>query len=82
MAGHCVMKLADLTLVYQGSDGAKAAAAAVEGTHWAEGPTISAAIFRCAAEIGCIRRGELTPRMGRTVPVPSSLATVAVAAAR
>jgi len=65
MTGHCVLSLADLALLYQGTDESKAAAAAVEGTHWAEGPTISAAIFRCADEVGHIRRGQIRPRTSR-----------------
>jgi hypothetical protein len=71
MSGHCVLNLASLNLLYQGTDSSKAAAAAVEGTHWAEGPTISAAIFRCAAEAGHIRRGQLAPRTcdSRLAPV-------------
>jgi hypothetical protein len=64
MAGHCVLSLTDLTLIYQGSDGVKAAAAAVEGTHWTEAATISAAIFRCADEVGQVRRGLRTARTG------------------
>jgi len=78
MAGHCVMSLDDLRLVYQGTDEAKAALAAVEGTHWADGPTISAAIFQCAAEVGHIRRGTLQPRTGRLVR--PSLDTTVIAA--
>jgi hypothetical protein len=82
MAGHCVMNLSDLKLLYQGSDAVKAAAAAVEGSHWTEGPTISAAIFRCAAEVGCIRRGEMSARTGRIAPSPHAHAASGVPVGR
>src|SRR5437870_5788486 len=82
MAGHCVLSLADLKLLYQGTDEAKAAAVAVDGSHWAEGPTISAAIFRCADEVGHIRRGQLSPRNGLTRPANPDCAALAQAATR
>jgi hypothetical protein len=75
MSGHCVLSLSDLELLYQGSDAAKAAEAAVDGSHWAEAPTICAAIFRCADEVGHVRRGLLKPRTARTAaPAPAKLA--------
>jgi hypothetical protein len=80
MTGHCVLRLTDLELLYQGSDAAKAAEAAVEGSHWAEGPTISAAIFRCADEVGHVRRGLLQPRTARTASPAQAQAKVAIGA--
>jgi hypothetical protein len=82
MAGHCVMTLADLELVYQGTDASKAAAAAIEGTHWAEAPTICGAIFRCANEIGQVRRGQARARTGQAVPPPARHTAAGASAAR
>jgi len=63
MAGHCVLKLEDLMIVYQGTSADDASVAAVEGTHWAEHETISAAIVRAAHEAGEVLRGRRPPRI-------------------
>jgi hypothetical protein len=77
MPGHCVLNLTDLELLYQGTDATKAEAAAVEGTHWAEGPTICAAIFRCANEAGHVRRGLLPARTSDKTETPSENSSLA-----
>jgi hypothetical protein len=64
MAGHCVLKLEDFMIVYQGTSPDDASAAAVEGTHWAEHETISAAIVLAAKEAGEVRRGSRAARIG------------------
>jgi hypothetical protein len=66
MAGHCVLRLEDFMIMYQGTDATAAAAAAVEGTHWAEHETISAAIVLAASEAGDVRRGLREARVAAT----------------
>ena len=66
MAGHCVLKLEDFMIVYQGTSPEDASAAAVDGTHWAEHETVSAAIVRAANEAGDVRRGSRSARVGTT----------------
>jgi hypothetical protein len=66
MTGHCVLRLEDFMIVYQGTDAAHAAAAAVEGTHWAEHETVSAAIVLAANEGGEVRLGRREARTAAT----------------
>jgi hypothetical protein len=64
MAGHCVLKLEDFMIVYQGTSPEEASAAAIEGTHWAEHETILSAIVRAASEAGEVRQGSRRARVG------------------
>jgi hypothetical protein len=63
MTGHCVLRVEDFMIMYQGSDAAEAAKAAVEGTHWAEHETVSAAIVLAASEAGQVRKGRREARI-------------------
>ena len=68
MAGHCVLYPSSFEFAYVGTDRAAAAAAAVEGTHWAEAPTIRAAIVRAKTEADHVRRGMMAARNGLPRP--------------
>ena len=77
MAGHCVLRLEDLMIMYQGHSAEEAASAAVPGTHWAEHDTISSAIVRAADEAGEVIRGRRSARTAEATEAGSRVGQAA-----